>query len=396
MRVSNSMLARISSTALMKRQEDIVSVQSQIASGTKLQKPSDNPMGSAQKIDQETAIAQLEQYNRNITIGQSRLESAELSISSVTDALQRARELSLTAANATNSSYEHRAMASELKMIQQDIYATANGKDSSGNYLFSGTEIKTQPFTGTDTISYNGNSESRTIQARNNLLIETSFSGADVFLDIPVSLASHTISTEPANTGSAVVLLEGHDNSPVTSSYSLEFTAPDTYQIINSGDGSVVIPPTATPASGEIDLNGVFLTLEGSPETGDSFLIEPAKNQDVFATFQNIIDALEGSVDSSAGKAQLRQTVNETLTAIDTTLDSLNTQRSLVGTRLQTLDTVKNENDFTNFQLQDTLSEVKDTDLTEAISLLQQHTLALEVLQQTTVRTQSLSLFNLS
>jgi len=380
----------------MQRQEDIVNVQSQIASGSKLQKPSDNPMGSAQKIDQETAIAQIEQYNRNITIGQSRLESAEVSIGSVTDALQRARELALSAANATNSSNEHRAMASELTQIHNNIMAVANGKDSSGNFLFSGTEIKTQPFTGNTNVSYNGNSESRTIQARNNLLIDTSFSGADVFLNIPVSTSSHTVSSDPSNTGSTVVLLDGQDNTSGNTPYTLEFTAADTYQVINTNDSSVVVPPTTTPVSGELDFNGFLITLEGTAEAGDSFQLKPAEHQDVFTTFQNFIVALNGSVDSSAGKAKLRQTVNETLTALDTSLDSLNTQRSLIGTRLQTMDTVKNENEFTTFQLQETLSEIRDTDLTEAISRLQEHTLALQVLQQTTVRTQSLSLFNIT
>lgn len=396
MRVSNSMLARISNAALMKRQEDIVNVQSQIASGTKLQKPSDNPMGSAQKIDQETAIGQIEQYNRNITIGQSRLQSAETSIASITDSLQRARELALSAANATNSSNEHRAMASELSQIHGNIHAIANGKDSSGNYLFSGTEIKTQPFTGNTNVSYNGNSESRTVQARNNLLIETSFSGADVFLNIPLSTSSHSVSSEPANTGSTVILLDGQDNTTGTTTYTLEFTAADTYQILNADDGSVVVPPTVAPDSGEIDFNGFLITLEGTAATGDSFQIKPAGNQDVFTTFQNFIDALNASTDTASGKARLRQTINETLTALDTTLDSLNTQRSLIGTRLQTMDTVKNENEFTTYQLQETLSEIKDTDLTEAISRLQEHTLALQVLQQTTVRTQSLSLFNIT
>lgn len=396
MRVSNSMLARISNAALMKRQEDIISVQSQIASGSKLQKPSDNPMGSAQKVDQETAIAQIEQYNRNITIGQSRLESAEVSIGSITDALQRTRELALTAANATNSSNEHRAMASELSQIKGNIYAIANGKDSSGNYLFSGTEIKTQPFTGNTSISYNGNSESRTVQARNNLLIETSFSGADVFLNLAKSTSSHSVSGAPANTGSTVVLLDGQDNTSDSTTYSLEFTAANTYQIINADDASVVVPPTPTPASGEIDFNGLLITLEGHADSGDSFQLAPSGTQDVFATFQVFIDALNGSVDSANGKANLRQVVNETLTAVDTALDSFNTQRSLIGTRLQTMDTVKSENEFTTFQLQESLSEVKDTNLTEAITRLQEHTLALQVLQQTTVRTQSLSLFNMT
>ena len=396
MRVSNSMLARISNAALMKRQEDIANVQSEIASGLKLQKPSDDPIGTAQKIDQETAISQLEQYNRNISMGQSRLQSAEASITVVTDALQRARELALSAANATNSSNEHRAMASELTQIRSSLYAVANGKDSSGNFLFSGTEVKTQPFTGNTTISYHGNSESRTIQARNNLLIDTSFSGADVFLNIPNSTNSHTISTQQSNTGSTVVLLDGHDNTQDSASYTLEFTAASSYRILNAADGSEVVPTTVIPESGEINFNGLLVTLEGTAEAGDTFQIIPTENQSVFTTFQNFIDALNASVDSSTGKAKLRQTVNETLTALDTTLDSLNTQRSLIGTRLQTTDTVKSENEFTVFQLQETLAEIKDTDLTDAISRLQEHTLALQVLQQTTVRTQSLSLFNIS
>jgi flagellar hook-associated protein 3 FlgL len=199
-----------------------------------------------------------------------------------------------------------------------------------------------------------------------------------------------------ANTGTAVLLLDGQDSTGNTTTYSLEFTAADTYQILNADDGSVVVPPTPTPASGEINFNGLLVTVDSQAEAGDSFALPPSGNQDVFSTFQNFIDALNSSVDSPSGKAKLRQAVNETLTAVDSALDSFNTQRSLIGTRLQTMDTVKNENDFTTYQLQESLSDVKDTNLTEAITRLQQHTLALQVLQQTTVRTQSLSLFNMT
>ena len=191
-------------------------------------------------------------------------------------------------------------------------------------------------------------------------------------------------------------MLDGHDNTQDSASYTLEFSAASSYRILNAADGSEVVPTTVIPESGEINFNGLLVTLEGTAETGDTFQIIPTENQSVFTTFQNFIDALNASVDSSTGKAKLRQTVNETLTALDTTLDSLNTQRSLIGTRLQTTDTVKSENEFTVFQLQETLAEIKDTDLTDAISRLQEHTLALQVLQQTTVRTQSLSLFNIS
>ena len=62
--------------------------------------------------------------------------------------------------------------------------------------------------------------------------------------------------------------------------------------------------------------------------------------------------------------------------------------------RLNRIDSLRESNDAFTLQLQETLSEVRDLDVTEAISRLNLQLVALQAAQQSYVRIQGLSLFN--
>ena len=82
----------------------------------------------------------------------------ETTLTSISTALQRAKEIALAASNGTATDADRKAYASELGQIQQQVLGLMNSKDAAGNYLFSGSKTDTAPYTqnADGTYTYNG------------------------------------------------------------------------------------------------------------------------------------------------------------------------------------------------------------------------------------------------
>ncbi|MFT5895266.1 MAG: flagellar hook-associated protein 3 FlgL, partial [bacterium] len=132
----------------------------------------------------------------------------------------------------------------------------------------------------------------------------------------------------------------------------------------------------------------------GAPVAGDIFRLSPSQNQDIFSTVSKFVDALERSPNSASQSARMAQDINTTINALDTALDHINTIRASVGTRLNSVDTVREENSNIKLQLERTLAGVEDIDIAEAVTNLQETANSLEILQKSYARIEGLSLFN--
>src|SRR3954471_16875222 len=73
-------------------------LQNQITSGSRITKPSDDPIGAARAINLQESLSQSDQYVRNIDQATSWLNSSDSVLDAVTLALHRARELAVQAA----------------------------------------------------------------------------------------------------------------------------------------------------------------------------------------------------------------------------------------------------------------------------------------------------------
>ena len=79
---------------------------------------------------------------------------------------------------------------------------------------------------------------------------------------------------------------------------------------------------------------------------------------------------------------------------IDQAIGNILNKRTTVGTRQNSLDSADTESSSAKLVLQQTLSEVEDLDLAEAISQLTFEITSLEAVQATFSRVQNLNLFN--
>ena len=82
------------------------------------------------------------------------------------------------------------------------------------------------------------------------------------------------------------------------------------------------------------------------------------------------------------------------IASIDNALQRVDTARSTIGARLNTLDRQQDLNDGTVLEIRSTLSDIQDLDYAEAISRLNLQSTVLQAAQQAYVKVQGLSLFN--
>ena len=394
MRVTNDTLRMAFLNALETAQRRLADTQNQVSTGRRINKPSDDPLAAARIGQLDASLARLDQYQANGIVARNQLGLEEEALASVIDNLQRVRELAINANNATLDNSNRAAIAAELRQRLDGVLALANTTDASGRFLFAGFSEGTQPFVVTAAgVAYNGDQGQRSVQVSDERLVAVNDSGAAVFQRIPSGNGSFTLAADAGNTGTGV-LGAGTIVNPalyVSDSYTIEFLSPTSYEV-RDGGGGLVVAGAYTPGQ-SVEFLGVNIAMTGEPALGDVFTVTPSASQDVFTTLNELITALETPVTDPASRALLNNRVGQLLVDIDQATGRMIEVRSEIGARVRALDQEVSLNEGFTLQLTETLSEIRDLDYAQALSLLSQQLFGLEAAQQTFARTAGLSLF---
>lgn len=167
-----------------------------------------------------------------------------------------------------------------------------------------------------------------------------------------------------------------------------------TQPFVRTGDGDVAY-------QGDEGQRAVQISAVRTVPLGDSgqqvFMDIPNGNgdpQSLFATYQQIVEALETPVTDAASRADLNDAMGGALLDLDQALGRLLETRTSLGARLNTVETQSRINEDQLLQVRTALSEIQDLDYAEAISRFNLQQTALQAAQQTFVQVQRLSLFN--
>ena len=127
--------ARSEMTALRKQTEQL---QSQVGSQSRLSRSSDDPVAASRlrALEREDALSQIDVTNANRATAD--LNIADTTLSSFTNAIGRARELALQAANDTLTPDQRASIGKALEGLHGTMVALANTRDTNGNALFGG------------------------------------------------------------------------------------------------------------------------------------------------------------------------------------------------------------------------------------------------------------------
>ena len=154
-----------------------------LATGSRINKPSDDPAGAAQMVSNTAQTAQADTFLRSINSVTGLLHTADSTLSSVVTALRRAISLGVQGANGTLSNADRNDVATELTGIQQQLLSLAN-TPYQGEFIFSGTAT-VQPFVANPLspsgVTYNGNAGTNNVQIGQNYSLQINLPGSQLF-----------------------------------------------------------------------------------------------------------------------------------------------------------------------------------------------------------------------
>lgn len=149
------------------------------ASGTRVEKPSDDPAAYGSMIRKNYSLAMLEQHSAIATRAQGELEVAQTSLSEGIDLLMRAKEVAIAGATTTPDANARKLLGDEIKSIRDGLLSLANTRYEN-KYLFGGTRTDVEPFDPT-TGAFVGNSDVVKVPILDGVSIGTNINGANAF-----------------------------------------------------------------------------------------------------------------------------------------------------------------------------------------------------------------------
>jgi len=393
-RISSAGMHDAAILQILAQQAKLARTQEQIASGKRVLSPADDPVATTQILDLTRARAQIEQYGKNTVAATNRLQTAESALADVGSVLQRVRELTLQAGNVTNDATALASIRTELRARVEELQGIANRRDASGDYLFSGYSAQVTPFArGATGVAYAGDQGVRQLQIGPDQAVAVSFSGQDVFLDIPEGNGNFTTAAG-VHTGSGSIDAGQVTNSAawVRGTYTVRFNAPDSWDVLDSTNA--VIASGAYQSGSAISFNGAQVTISGAPAAGDTFVIAPASKESMFKTLDDLASALGANPQGPVDRSQLYTDLGSALQQIDQGLTRVLDRRADVGARLSMVDATTESRDSLDVNLAKSLSEMQDLDYAEAISRMNQQMVSLQAAQAAYTRLGQMSLFD--
>lgn len=208
----------------------------QIASGKRVNRPSDDPP-AMERIHQFRNVLQTSEQRRLIiNEGVGRLNLSDSSLDTATHIMQRAKELAIQMRNDTNSTTERSNTAKEAQQLILGLAGIANTQ-LNGRFIFAGSQTQTEPFVpGT------------------------------------VTGTSHT-----ANTGGAGIAATVATASALQPNlYRIQFTSPTQFDVVNMTTEQTVSSGNAYTSGATFSFDGVDVTITdggGPPQNGDQFFV---------------------------------------------------------------------------------------------------------------------------
>jgi len=451
MRISTSMIYDAGVSTINKQWSSLLNLQQQVATGRRILTPSDDPVAASRALEITQSSDVLKQFATNQDNAKSALGLAEAQLSSANDMFARLKELTRQAGNATLNASDRRSIAYEMRERFDELMGIANSADGQGLYLFSGYQGQNKPFSASvDAMNaatsaldpdweanYDGDDGQRRLQVSATRMLEVSDSGTDVFMRIKNGNGHFVTSYSPGNQGTAIIDAGNVTdpaawNSVADKNLEIRFfvdstsAPPKTYYDLVRTAGTaapgddVSLLTNAAPAvrafpgvpvglrvyeeNQRIEFDGfsvapndygIDVTISGSPADGDSFSLSPSSSQSIFKTLANLIDVLENGYTGQAGSpAKYMNDIGFALTNFDQANDNILRVRSLIGSRMQEVESLSSINGDLQLQYQQTLSNLQDLDYAKAISDLTRKQTDLQAAQQSFSRITQLSLFN--
>ncbi len=357
-RVTNMMISNNMVHTLNRQKSAMQDVENQLATGSKIQMPSDDPVGATNQMLLRSRTRELKQYDLNIAEAKDRLNLMDGNLARVSEIFQRMRYLAVQGANGINTSFELKeAIAKEINQHLKALVDIGNAKDSTGRSLFGGSVIERDPFLpiythlatyGIDQgnamtgVQYQGDIDVQTREIERNEQMNISIPGNQIFWGTNTSIASNRDSSNYVAQGDQTFTIDGMEikvaaGDTINDIIDKINTAPIEVRASKGGQDDIILT-SKTPhqiwledTNGGTALQDLGLIDGNQPEPPNNY--HPNATLSGLSVFDMVIqlrdDLIKGDQNLVGGRD---------LEALDSALENLLRQRAEIGARVNRLE----------------------------------------------------------
>lgn len=400
MRVSTNLLFELGQRAIGRAQANALDLEQRIASGKRLNLPSDDPIAAAAVMEARAAQAANDRYQSVRAEARKRLERVESALADAAELIAQVRTLATAAGNPALREADRASLATEIEESSRALLALANSVESPGRYLFSGYRVGIQPFAQTTggKVTYAGDEGRLRLEVAGARELEVSFSGAQVFQRARDGNGAFVARPDSSNTGGGVIGAGTLTDAAAATGhrYRIVFSGNGpglVYDVVDETLGTTIIAGRPYVPGATIAFDGVALEVSGHPAAGDRFAIEPAGYQDMFETLAQLAALLRAPRGDAAAAARDESARALAIARLDQAFDHLLGLRAETGARLAALETLDAEGEALAVHYARQVSRLEDLDYAAALSDLERTLLVLEAAQKAFLRLSALGLF---
>ena len=206
-RVSSNQVYRTGIGSILEAQSQLSRIQEQVASGKRIQNPSDDPTAAAEIVRLRSELNRVEAYQRTADRAISSLsfeESAVAGAESVLAARARAR-----CSGRQRRLLTHliaRVIASEIDGLRESLLNIGNTRNADGEYIFAGDNVNTAAFSESGGgITYNGSGGPRLVNIASGIRIQMNDTGAELFQSAPAGNGAFEVVRYPTQSWERVL-----------------------------------------------------------------------------------------------------------------------------------------------------------------------------------------------
>jgi len=205
MRVTAGMSQRHVLTDLRRVQERLANAQDQVSGGKRIDKPSDDPLGTERAMRLNAQLDSTTAYKTAVDESRNWLDATDTALGSLGDIVQRVRELTLHAANGSTTPAGRQSIKQEIDQLTEQAKTTLNGAFD-GRQLFSGTATGTPPYSAATADAYQGDSAPVVRQIGPGVSVQVNITGDDALAGLLPTLrtiSAHLASNDVASLGTS-------------------------------------------------------------------------------------------------------------------------------------------------------------------------------------------------
>lgn len=176
MRITNSMMTSTVKRNLFRQAEQLARKQETMASGKRINRPSDDPLEFGKVLDYRRTLSSLDQYDRNIQNAKNRIEYLETTLEGVDELMVDAKNWAVNQSG--SEAMDREAAITSVQNIRDQLLQLGNSK--MGNvYVFSGFQTLTPPFDASG--AYNGDNGYYSVMTADNMEMQVEADGSRIF-----------------------------------------------------------------------------------------------------------------------------------------------------------------------------------------------------------------------